>query len=149
MTSSNWRLFGYIGGAMLLTLLLVVGISSCNQRPAYGPAYPAPVVGTAPAPVVIGGAPTVVHSGGGHNDMLLGGALGYMLGRSNNQQSTHTTTVVQQAPVTTTAPAQRYGQSTYSTPPSRPTFQSSSTVNTRGVSTTTTSRSTSFGSRRR
>lgn len=131
---------------VLLSIFLILSIVSCNPRPAYGPVYPAPVVGTAPvvqpgyapAPVVVGGAPTVVHHDSGASNMLMGGALGYMLGRNSNQQSTHTTT----------APAQRYG-STYSTPPSRPTFQSSSTVNTRGISTTTTSRSTSFGSRRR
>lgn len=156
-SGDNKRLLWSLIGAVVLTLVITLMFVSCS-RPAYAPpAYQTPVVGAAPvvqpgyapAPVVVGGAPTVVHHDNGTSNMLMGGALGYMLGRGS--QSNNTTTVVQQPSYTTTAPAQRYYPSTtYSRAPTpAPVFRPSTTTNSRGVTTTTTRSGTSFGTRRR
>lgn len=143
--------YWYIGGAILLTILLCIGISSCNPRPSYGTSYPVPVSAAPAAPAA---APVIVQGGGHSNtasDMITGGLLGYMIGSAGNRNQS---TVTHQT-ITTTAPAQRYApaptyrpSTTWGSSRPSPTIRPSTSTNSRNVTTTTTSRSTSFGTRR-
>jgi hypothetical protein len=108
-------------GVGAIALIATVSMVGCGERRYADGGYvqQAPVVAAPAAPVIVNAAPA--HSGVG--DMLTGGMLGYMLGRSNSGSSwgggsNHTVinkTVINEAPKpvpsapapTTTAPAQQ------------------------------------------
>jgi len=146
----------WIAGIVGVIVLLLMIASCVPARPVavgYAPVQQAPVM-TAPAvvgaaPVVVAPAPAVVHHDSGFGSAFAGSMLGSMIGNSfGGGRSTHTTVVERHtapAPVTTTAPAQRYATPTPPaqryTPPS-----TSSWSNSRGVTSTVTSRPSTFGS---
>ena len=135
--------------AIVAVFLFVLLLASCTprQQVAYGPAYAPAVVQQAPvvaagAPVIV--APAVVHHDNGFGSAFAGSMLGSMVGNSFGRSSSHTTVVerhVTAPPVTTTSPAQRYTTPVPSySPPVTQSYQSN-----RGVSTTVTSRPSTFG----
>jgi hypothetical protein len=112
-----------------VAVLIAAAFAGCYDRPQYAQpvAQSAPMVAApaAAAPVIVNQAPA--HSGTG--DMLMGGALGYLLGRSsggsgsgNNGGDTHRTTTVNKTVVNKTVIVQQAPRPVTPAPAPTPTF---------------------------
>lgn len=125
-----------------LILLLIAGLAACSDKtqvpqhqvPA-APAVQAAAAQPAAAPVIINQAPAAAPSSG-VGDMLMGGALGYMLGSAGNRgganignDSRHTTvnrtTVVKKTVIVQAAPKPVKPYSAPKSTPARTSYKSS------------------------